>query len=448
MHLRRIQIENVRTISSLDMTFEKDQEAGWHVILGQNGSGKSSFVRAFALAMMGPREVFASGQIYSEWLRNNARSASVVAQVSRDDVFDLASGRPSERPVELRVEMSVAEPVSTDVSRAPSIDVVPRFSPTSGRSQSVWSPGTGWFSASFGPFRRFTGGDPNYERAFLSNPRLAPHLTALSESVALREARRWLTDLHVRTLQERASGGSISVAARTLEIVKEFLNASGFFPHGALIDDITVDHVILRDGNGNTVPMDQMSDGYRSALSLTLELLRQMFEVYGFERMSSQCQPEDGRITAPGVVAIDEVDAHLHPTWQRDIGRWLTRCFPNVQFIVTTHSPLVCRAVANGAGEIRGSVWLLPSPGTENRFSRVEGAELDRLLFGDILDAYDTHLFGTHVVRSQAGQDKLTELARLNVAELERDLTAGERQRQSELRDAFPGEALLLGTAA
>ena len=51
----------------------------------------------------------------------------------------------------------------------------------------------------------------------------------------------------------------------------------------------------------------------------------------------------------PGVVIIDEIDAHLHVSWQRRIGSWLTSHFPNIQFIVTTHSPYICRSADLGA---------------------------------------------------------------------------------------------------
>ena len=43
----------------------------------------------------------------------------------------------------------------------------------------------------------------------------------------------------------------------------------------------------------------------------------------------------------PGVVLIDEIDMHLHPMWQKKIMSDLTKIFPNVQFVVTTHSPNV-----------------------------------------------------------------------------------------------------------
>src|SRR5438132_1106565 len=59
----------------------------------------------------------------------------------------------------------------------------------------------------------------------------------------------------------------------------------------------------------------------------------------------------------PGVVLIDEVDSHLHPEWQRQIGFWLKRHFPKMQFIVTTHSPLICQAA-----DVKG-LFHLPAPG-------------------------------------------------------------------------------------
>ena len=55
----------------------------------------------------------------------------------------------------------------------------------------------------------------------------------------------------------------------------------------------------------------------------------------------------DNPTEASGVVLIDELDIHLHPSWQREIAGWLQEVFPNLQFFVATHSPLI----AAGAGE-------------------------------------------------------------------------------------------------
>src|SRR5712671_2638426 len=127
---------------------------------------------------------------------------------------------------------------------------------------------------------------------------------------------------------------------------------------------------------------------------------------------------------APGVVLIDEVDAHLHPTWQRRIGLWLREHFPKMQFIVTTHSPLICQAADVG------TVWRLPQPGTNETGRMLAGVELDRLLYGNVLDAYSTEAFGEDINRSEESKKKLHRLAELNYKELHGQLTISERKEQ------------------
>ena len=55
-------------------------------------------------------------------------------------------------------------------------------------ARTLWGGGSGWFSASFGPYRRFSGGDQQMNALYYSHPRLAPHLSALGEQVATGEA--------------------------------------------------------------------------------------------------------------------------------------------------------------------------------------------------------------------------------------------------------------------
>ena len=54
---------------------------------------------------------------------------------------------------------------------------------------------------------------------------------------------------------------------------------------------------------------------------------------------------KDASVKSPGIVMIDEVDMHLHPSWQQTVLGSLTKAFPNIQFIVTTHSPQVLSTV-------------------------------------------------------------------------------------------------------
>ena len=434
MYLSRFSVKNIRSIGEASMEFPKGTEAGWHVILGSNGAGKSSLVRAFALLMMGEKEAYASRQDFARWMRKGQAQSSIEGQISMDSDYDSLTGygQPAIRAITLEVSFKKSEQPLSD---APDVKFSGKYV-----ARSIWGGGRGWFSASFGPFRRFTGGDQRYDRLFLSNKRLAPHLTALGEDVALTDAMEWLATLYTQGLQDEKN----NVASQEMLIynsVINFLNNSHFLPHGAMVSGIAGKAVLVTDGNGIEISLDQLSDGYRSAMSIVFELIRQMFDLYDKTKMIQAMTTQPGTIQAPGVVAIDEVDAHLHPTWQRDIGRWLTRCFPNVQFIVTTHSPIVCRAVGQDDGTLHGSVWRLPAPGEADSFRRVDDDELNQLVFGDVLDAYSTELFGTDVLRSKAGDDKLERLAELNINALNAPLNAAEEAERRILRRLFPASA-------
>jgi predicted ATPase len=207
MYLNRFSVKNIRSISEAVMTFAKGEEAGWHVILGSNGAGKSSLIRAFALLMMGEKEAYAARQEFERWIRKGETQSSINGQVSRDGDWDTltGNGQPPKQPITLQATL---EKNTTEPDRAPEIKFSGKLS-----DRSIWGGGRGWFSASFGPYRRFTGGDNRYDRLFLSNKRLAPHLTALGEDVALTDAMAWLTNLYTQSLQDEKNHVSPSNAS-------------------------------------------------------------------------------------------------------------------------------------------------------------------------------------------------------------------------------------------
>ena len=178
--------------------------------------------------------------------------------------------------------------------------------------------------------------------------------------------------------------------------------------------------------------VEEMSDGYRSILSLTFELMRLMFWAFGTDTALDGIDTDAGTISLPGVVAIDEIDAHLHPAWQQRIGDWFVGRFPEMQFLVTTHSPIICRAARHG------SVWALPAPDSDEAPRRVIGTELDRLVDGNVLDAYSTELFGEEVTRSEQSKEKLVRLARLNRRRLRKHLSDDEQKELEHLRAVMP----------
>lgn len=86
------------------------------------------------------------------------------------------------------------------------------------------------------------------------------------------------------------------------------------------------------DKNGQTLNVLQLSQGEKSLMALVGDVAR---------RLAMMNPALKNPLHGDGIVMIDEVDMHLHPSWQRSIIDRLTSTFPNCQFILTTHSPLV-----------------------------------------------------------------------------------------------------------
>lgn len=295
--------------------------------------------------------------------------------------------------------------------------------------QTSWANNKGWFSAGFGPFRRFTGGDAESHKLFTGeqHKRLAAHLSLFKENVALVEALNWLKQLKFRSLESHAS--------TFLNLLIAFINQPDFLPNGTRLVEVSSKGVFFEDAHNARISLDELSDGFRSVLSLAFELLRQLesqYEEAVFESFPVPGQPDLIRVQIPGIVLIDEIDAHLHPIWQKRVGYWLTKHFPLMQFFVTTHSPLVCQAAEYG------SVYQLPRPGANEDGGMVAGTELKRLIYGNVLEAYSTEVFGLISTQSESGQQKTHQLTALNEKALNHPLSADEKQARDELRAALP----------
>jgi predicted ATP-binding protein involved in virulence len=104
---------------------------------------------------------------------------------------------------------------------------------------------------------------------------------------------------------------------------------------------------MLVDKNGKTLDVAQLSQGEKSMMALVGDIAR---------RLAIMNPGLENPLTGFGIVLIDEIDLHLHPNWQRAIIGNLSKTFPNCQFILTTHSPIVisespnllCYSLENG----------------------------------------------------------------------------------------------------
>lgn len=141
------------------------------------------------------------------------------------------------------------------------------------------------------------------------------------------------------------------------------------------VDDLDVEYV---DGAGEVqrIAMGLLSDGYRTTLSMVADIAYRM-------ALLNPALGERVVRETPGVVLIDEVDLHLHPLWQARILGDLRQLFPQVQFIATTHAPVVISSV-------RASHIRLLGDGDEVRLPETEvyGGDMGRILVS-VMEAPD-----------------------------------------------------------
>lgn len=105
--------------------------------------------------------------------------------------------------------------------------------------------------------------------------------------------------------------------------------------------DVKQDKLIITQKNGEKIPFNSLSDGVRNVLSMVMELSLRCYLLNPF-------LGEDAPANTPGVVLIDEIDLHLHPEWQLHVLNDLTSVFERIQFIVSTHAPLILSSLKNG----------------------------------------------------------------------------------------------------
>lgn len=426
MYIQRAKIEHIRSIEKFEIEFRNP--AGWHVLIGDNGSGKSTIIRSIALALIGTEQAQALRQNWSDWLKERENRGNIEVSILQN------SGNPVPKSIVIEKKaLTLDGKVLTDNGKV--IITVDAYEKDKSEISEWLRIRNKFLSAAYGPYRRFEGGSPEWNDLF-KNPsygNLVAHLSVFDESVALTEPIGWLKDLNYKSLEENVE------SKRILENLKKLINSEdedgSFLQHNAKLESISSEGVFFKDGNNTIISVNQMSDGYRSILSMTFELMRQLIRVYGSESVFKNIEKGEMFIDLPGVVLVDEIDAHLHPTWQTSIGHWFLKFFPKLQFIVTTHSPLICRAAE------KGSIWRLAAPGSEEKSGEVTGLDRKRLIYGNILDAYGTEVFGEDVSISQDSIEKQEELVKLSKKKMLDSISSEEEERLENLRKVFTTDA-------
>ena len=150
----------------------------------------------------------------------------------------------------------------------------------------------------------------------------------------------------------------------------------------------------MLEGNSKSISFENFSDGYRIIATLGLCLL------HGLRSIKN-----NNNLFMSGIALIDEIDIHLHPQWRLKILKTFSNLFPNVQFIFTTHDPIVLRSMnaknvkrlehsdrnSRVSGKRKSSLVFKSIPG-----NNLSGYQVDDLLISEIFNLKSTRSSEEH----------------------------------------------------
>jgi hypothetical protein len=402
--------------------------AGWNVLLGTNATGKTTLLQAMAVALIGATHGM---RLVSPgvWVRRGAPHGSIEAEFLPGDK-DSAMGAPRKgTPYRASFAVLGNDPIELDGKLYTSPEIVLRGDSNDKSHRGLLkgpyaADKPGWLVCGYGSFRRFTGGAEN--ELTHESGRAGRVASLFHESVALKQAMQWLPKLFSRSLNIHAAGHQ--QAAKEYDTVFKLINA--LLPPAVRLSHVDTDHVYFEAPGTPHVELLELSDGYRSFLSLVMDLLRQIADAFGGVA-SLVWLDENGNpsVDADGVVLIDEADLRLHPSWQREIGPRLVSIFPRLQFIVTSHSPFIAQeAIPDGLFVLRTA---RPEAAVQciKPLSRVDGWTADEIL--------KSPLFGLTDTRSKETERLLDEHADLRGKEKFERLSANDKKRLGAIEKAL-----------
>jgi putative AbiEii toxin of type IV toxin-antitoxin system len=303
-YVTHLDVQHLRCFSAatLDLRFPGERNdlalPNVNLLLGDNGAGKSTILKAIAMAALGP-VLDSSGFFPFRYVREGAMRASIDC----DFLFNGA-------------EVPTIIPSHISITRRGDLEVVKATAESPQWSDLFVESSPSFFVVGYGTNRRVGDdirSDPSLERG--RQRRRYQRISSLfDDSISLVPFAAWLPQADDET---KADVGDLfeRLLPQGTHFTGDFAGSEPIF-----------------GSSGVDVPLRAMSDGFRSYIGWIGDLLFQM----------SAALPPGVRLKEMGGIAlVDEVDLLLHPSWQRVVVPAISRALPNMQFIFTTHSPIV-----------------------------------------------------------------------------------------------------------
>jgi hypothetical protein len=378
--LKGLTLDNIRCFKHVELRFpEARQSPSWTVLVGDNGVGKTTILHAAALCALGP-------ELASKCIPFPASMVRVGADRGyMETMFEISEDNDS--PAELTIRLVVGKGSKTfdieidgDTEKS---ELVKTF--IAARNYTEFD---GWFVAGYGAVRNllFTDEPSKSTRQDIVIDRVSSLFDPTKILIDPSSLYRFLSG---DTSPFKELGAPPRLSKKSIDNIRILLDK--LLPMIHFKETSGTEHLATDFGN---VPISGLSEGYKSMLSWLTHLIVHLLRAVNW----------NGNINiVKGIVLIDEVDLHLHPGWQQEIIPLLRECFPNLQFIGCTHSPMT----VGGVNE--GDIILLEREGNdiyvEQDFPSIRGWRADQILTSPI--------FGLKTSRDKQTHDMLEEYKKL-----------------------------------
>ena len=336
MFLRSIKITNYRRFEQLNIRLNPQLT----VLVGKNGSGKSSILDAAAIAA-GSLPTSLDG-IAGFPIRKEDARVSVFRLGDNDDVQPIF-------PVEISAtgcvdgkEISWKRVLNSSSGRC-NFSQASELTAITSQYQKRMREGDGSLIlplvAYYGTGRLWNQHKEKSSDVLSVNTRINGYIDSLDSAANDKLMKSWFAKMRQQELQRQESIPAFRIVCQAMEQCLNKLSKVSSCTVDFNLDTREIDVCIPDENGGSTVlPLNKLSDGYKCTVSLIADI------AYRMALLNPQLR-DKALAETNGIVLIDEIDLHLHPEWQKSILDLLTMLFPRIQFIVSTHAPSVINTV-------------------------------------------------------------------------------------------------------
>ena len=331
MNIEKLIINNYKAVESTEI----DLQPGINLLVGDNGVGKTSILEAIAVALGG---LFMN--VIGVQTKNIAKDD---IRISIDTLGDAATGVTYHTPVAIECQLRVGDEVyrwnrsrvdsENSHTKIDNRDICKWMNTITNQNDSILpllsfqSAARAW---------RVKRGDFGKEMKKKLDDRRCGYIGCLDYSLDVKVIQEWCLKMELAAFQKRKLITEYELFKCMISTFMKNINESEIAPEMYFSSQLN-EMVYIEDGE--EMPISKLSAGYQSLLWMIMDL------AYRTAILNPQGIKSLEQIS--GIVIIDEIDMHLHPKWQWNILNALEVTFPNVQFIIATHSPIVISSCKN-----------------------------------------------------------------------------------------------------